>query len=106
MRMCIYHRMKVDHADDVRSERSTLKTFPEFKMNLSCVMLGCLSLVDQKDIRPWTVCNASGCGRFQTRGEVLRSLSVEGKACEKDAAASADWRLRCRDLSVRCGKDN
>ena len=36
----------------------------------------------------------------------MKCLSAEGKAREKDAAASAVWRLRCRDHSVRYGKDN
>ena len=51
-------------------------------------MLGRLLLVDQKDVRPWTVCNASGCRRFRNQGN-LGSLSGEGEAREVDAAGKA-----------------
>ena len=51
-------------------------------------MLGRLLLMDQKDVRPWTVCNASGCRRFRNQGR-RGSLRVEGEAREVEAAGKA-----------------
>ena len=40
------------------------------EVNLLCSMLGRLRLMDGNNARPWTVCNASGCRRFQNQCHV------------------------------------
>lgn len=73
-----------------------LSLLPLIKMNLSCLMLGRLLLMGKEDVRPWTVCNASGCKRLRNQNDV-GSLRGEGYGGGKHAAGKIDCPLRYRD---------